>query len=146
MPGYFFAPGNMLLSLSMRLGLAIGVAGDGLAGPCTRFGVGANDGAIAGTAACGLALFSLAEDGLAAPGNGVLPSTTLAAENVGTVSLSFLTRMEILRFEGSVGLLLTRSIWSAYPRTWVTWSVRTPSCCSSRLAELARSADRSQLL
>jgi hypothetical protein len=29
---YFFAPGNMLLNLFIRLGLAAGVAGEGLAG------------------------------------------------------------------------------------------------------------------
>jgi hypothetical protein len=46
-------------------------------------------------------------------GKGVEPSNTFAAEKSGAVSVSFFTRIEILRFDGSVGLFFTRSIWSA---------------------------------
>ena len=49
----------------------------------------------------------------AEPGSGVVPFTIFCAENSGATSVSFFTRMEILRLEGSVGLFFTRSIWSA---------------------------------
>jgi hypothetical protein len=70
-----------------------------------------------GGAPCELAPFPAAAAPFAAagaaPGSGVVPFTTLAAESVGTDSLSFFTRIEMRRFHGSKGLALTRNIWSA---------------------------------
>jgi hypothetical protein len=113
----------MFFSRSNRLGLGNGVPAKGLAngvpaeglagvlaGSCTA-GLGADS--AAGGEIFGLAFVSTGIGEFTAPGNGVVPSTTLAAERVGTGSLSFFTRMETLRLEGSVGLLFTRNIWSA---------------------------------
>ena len=114
-----FFPGSMFLSLSMRLDLAAGVPAGGLDVGALAADAGAVAGAaglvawVAGCAACGLAPLAAGTSGCAAPGNGVDPSTTLAAESVGTDSLSFFTRIEILRLEGSVGLFFMRNIWSA---------------------------------
>ena len=115
---YFFFPGSMALSLSIRLGLAVGLLDAGLAGRAAMDGEVAGD--VAGeaglTAGCvfgGLEPFSAGVGVFASPGNGVDPFTTPAAENSGTFSSSFLTRIEMRRLEGSVGLLFTRSIWSA---------------------------------
>ena len=122
---YFFFPGSMALSRSIRPGLAAGVPAGGLeagapaavAGLAGGSAAGSTDGFAAGPAICfpasGLIPLAAAAGGFSTPGNGVDPLTTLAAESVGTDSLSFLTRIETLRLEGSVGLFFTRNIWSA---------------------------------
>lgn len=124
LPGYFLPPGSMSLNLLIRLGLAAGAVAAGLAGEAVdgAGGLAAEDATgvaataavlVAGCAPCALAPFFAVAEVFSAPGNGVKPFTTLAASSVGTVSLSFLIRIEILRFDGSKGLLFTRSIWSA---------------------------------
>src|ERR1700722_20657233 len=100
----------MLFNLSSMPGLAAGVAAAGFAARgCVLAPAGA--GVLAG----GFALALPAAAGLPNPGNGVVPFTILSASKSGTASLSFFTRIETLRFDGSVGLFFTRSIWSAYP-------------------------------
>src|SRR5271157_568315 len=127
----------MALSLSIRLGLAAGIDAGGLDGGAAGgldggaagglagaevAGEAAGDaagaaglasGCAAGCAPCGLAPFAAGAGVFADADNGVVPFTTPAAESVGTFSLSFLTRIEMRRLEGSVGLFFMRSIWSA---------------------------------
>ena len=96
---YFFFLGSIAFTLSIALVFAAGAVALGLP--------------VVSEAGCGLASLPVGAVFFAPTGNGVVPFTTLAAESVGTDSLSFLTRIEMRRFDGSVGLFFTRSIWSA---------------------------------
>src|SRR5580658_3309546 len=126
MRGYFLCPGSMALSLSISPGLATGAAWDALAAVAVWASIFAAGGAVddldstpsfatplAFAPAAGFASGSFDFGSCAEPGSGVAPLTIFSAEKRGTVSVSFFTRIETLRLEGSVGLLFTRSIWSA---------------------------------
>ena len=131
-PAAYFFPDTKALSLSTKLGLAAGaagLAGGGALAAGLAAGVTAGAGAGAGLPVCagwGLAsglvldfapglvsalpLLAAGAPGAPSIGIGVVPLTTLCADSVGTCSLSFFTRIEMRRFDGSVGLFLTRSI------------------------------------
>jgi len=118
----YFLPGRRLLSFSIipcfgggAAGVAVGVAAEGLGWGAACAADDEPDGCVAGGA---LAFWSFGlsccrASAFGVPGSGVEPFTTLSAKMMGTFSVSFLTRMEMRRLEGSVGLSLMRSIWSA---------------------------------
>ena len=88
----------------IRPGLAVGIPAAGFDGDMD---LGDSGGAVE------IALVEAALEDSGFPGKGVDPLTILSANRIGTGSLSFFTRIETRRFEGSVGLFLTRSSWSA---------------------------------
>jgi hypothetical protein len=114
---YFFFPGKIALILSIKPDLEAGIAPEGLGDSedeCGNCVEGGGVDCVASLAGCsgtvGFASpFAVGAESL----NRVLPSMILSAETVGIDSASFFTRIETRLLDGSVRLLLMRSIWSA---------------------------------